>query len=126
VVAIPVIDDKDGPGRRLSQRPGTLDGILSGPVATTRAATSRDDEQLLKALGELVTPTGGQIVTLKPGDSASSTFGAALQRFRAGYVLQYVPTGVAPAGWHDVRISVKKSGRFDIQARKGYQGKESR
>jgi VWFA-related protein len=126
VVAVPMIDDKDGAGHRLSQRPGTIDGILSGPVTTTRAATTRDDAQLLKVLGDLVGPTGGQIVALTPGDSVSRTFGAALERFRAGYVLQYVPTGVASVGWHDVSISVKRPGRFDIQARKGYQGKESR
>jgi VWFA-related protein len=126
VVAVPVIDDKDGAGHRLSQRPGTIDGILSGPVTTTRAATSGDDRQLLKMLGELVAPTGGQIVALKPGDSVSKTFDAALERFRAGYVLQYVPKGVAAPGWHDVTLSVRKPGRFDILARKGYQGKESR
>ena len=126
VVAVPVIDDRDGAGRRLSQRTNTLDAILSGPITTTRAATSRDDGKLLKALGELAAPTGGQIVVLKPDDSVSKTFDAALERFRAGYVLQYVPKGVAAVGWHDVTISVKKSGHFDIQARKGYQGKESR
>jgi hypothetical protein len=51
-------------------------------------------------------------------------FGAALERFRAGYLLQYVPKGVAPEGWHEVSITVKKRGRFDVQARKGYQGRD--
>jgi VWFA-related protein len=124
VVAIPVLDDSDGAGRRLSQRPGTLEGILSGPVSTTRAATAHDDERLLADLAELVAPTGGEAVALKRDDSVSKLFGAALERFRAGYLLQYVPKGVAPEGWHEVSITVKKRGRFDVQARKGYQGRD--
>jgi len=115
VVAIPAGDDTDGAGHRLTQRPGTLEGVLSGPVTTTRAATARDDERLLRDLAELVAPTGGQVVPLNRGDSVSKLFGAALERFRAGYILQYVPKGVAPEGWHDVTISVKKRGRFDVQ-----------
>jgi VWFA-related protein len=123
VVAIPAVEDTEGAGRRLSQRPGTLEGILSGPVTTTRAAAAHDDERLLRDLAELVAPTGGQVVALNRGDSVSKLFGASLERFRAGYVLQYVPKGVTAEGWHDVTISVRKRGRFDIQARKGYQGR---
>jgi hypothetical protein len=38
-------------------------------------------------------------------------------------VLQYVPQGVAPDGWHDVTVAVKKHPKYEIRARKGYKGR---
>jgi hypothetical protein len=70
-----------------------------------------------------VSPTAGQLITLAPDASISQTFKAVLDDFRATYVLQYVPDGVAAPGWHDLQISVKKRGKFDIRARSGYRGR---
>ena len=53
----------------------------------------------------------------------SRLFRAMLDDFRATYVLQYVPHGVSPDGWHEVDVSVKTRGKFDIRARKGYRGR---
>jgi len=46
-----------------------------------------------------------------------------LEDFRATYVLQYVPQGVSPDGWHEVEVSVKARGKYDVRARKGYRGR---
>jgi hypothetical protein len=46
-----------------------------------------------------------------------------LEDFRASYVLQYVPRNVPPDGWHDITVSVKGHGKYDIRARKGYMGR---
>jgi hypothetical protein len=74
-------------------------------------------------LSDLVAPTAGQVLTLAPEESVSRMFRTMLDDFRATYVLQYVPNGVDPSGWHDVDITLKKHGRFDIRARKGYRGR---
>ena len=42
-----------------------------------------------------------------------------LDDFRASYVLQYVPRGVAAEGWHDVSVAVRKHAGYEIRARKG-------
>jgi VWFA-related protein len=76
-------------------------------------------------LAGLVGPTAGQIFTLDAGDSISGIFKRVLDDFRASYVLQYVPQGVAPAGWHEVSVRVTKPGKYDVRARKGYNGGSS-
>jgi hypothetical protein len=44
------------------------------------------------------------------------------EAFRQSYVLRYRPTNVPPAGWHDIKVSLVRKGRFDIRARRGYFG----
>ena len=73
-------------------------------------------------LPELVAPTAGQVFTFTPDESISSVFKRTLDDFRAAYVLQYVPQGVTREGWHDVAVTLKKPGKYDIRARKGYSG----
>lgn len=43
--------------------------------------------------------------------------------FRSSYVLHYTAEGVAEGGWHDLVVSVKRRGNFEIRARKGYMGR---
>ena len=74
-------------------------------------------------LTDLVTPTAGQVLPLRPDQSISGIFKALLDDFRSTYVLQYVAQGVDGAGWHEVEVSVKKRGKYDIRARKGYRGR---
>lgn len=73
-------------------------------------------------LPALVAPTAGQVFTFTPDESISSVFKRTLDDFRAAYVLQYVPQGVAREGWHDVVVTLKKPGKYDVRARKGYSG----
>jgi len=51
----------------------------------------------------------------------------AVRRIRPGIsaveVLQYVPRGVAPEGWHEVLVAVKKHPKYEIRARNGYEGR---
>jgi hypothetical protein len=63
------------------------------------------------------------VVALGTGESISRVFRTTLEDFRASYVLQYTAEGVAPEGWHELSVSVKKRGRYDIRARKGYMGR---
>ena len=79
-------------------------------------------DALTAILADLVAPTTGQVFTLEPKDSISRAFKRVRDDFRSRYVIEYVPSGVAPAGWHDVTVTVLKPGKFDVRARKGYQG----
>jgi hypothetical protein len=74
-------------------------------------------------LTDLVGPTSGQVFPLGTDDSVSRVFKVMLDDFRASYVLQYMPQGVAAEGWHELSVTVKKHPKYDIRARKGYKGR---
>jgi len=73
-------------------------------------------------LAELVNPTTGQVFPVTSGESISALFKKMFEDFRATYVLQYVPQGVARGGWHDVTVTLKKPGKYDVRSRNGYSG----
>ena len=88
-----------------------------------RAPDGGQRDPLAAFLSDLISPAAGQVFTLGPKDSISQVFRRMLEQFRASYVLQYVPRGVTAAGWHDVTVTVTARGRYEIRARKGYQGR---
>ena len=111
--------------RRLAQPRSGVDSLAGaanvtingqGPAAVTAGG-------IPAVLTTIVAPTAGQVFPLAPDTSISKTFKAMLDDFRSTYVLQYVPQGVDPHGWHDVEVSLKKRGKFEIKARKGYRGR---
>jgi hypothetical protein len=63
------------------------------------------------------------VLALDADDSISRVFRTTLEDFRATYVLQYVVSGVEPAGWHEVEVTLRKHARYDVRARKGYRGR---
>jgi VWFA-related protein len=130
-IVVPVAGARDDAGsRRLSQRGGSLDSLSAGDNVTAlgNGAAGRADghseyQGIPRVLAELVGPTSGQVFPLEAGDSVSRVFKATLDDFRASYVLQYVPQGVAAEGWHEVTVAVKKHPKYEIRARKGYEGR---
>jgi VWFA-related protein len=44
----------------------------------------------------------------------------ALDEIRAGYIVRYVPTGVPDNGWHQISVTIKRSGRYEVRARPGF------
>jgi VWFA-related protein len=122
-IVVPVIPVGGIETPRLSQRAGAMDSLMSGSNVT-RPGEVKGSEDMPPVLVDLVAPTGGQVVRLLPGDSISRSFRAMLEDFRAAYVLQYTPRGVAPGGWHDVDVTLKRGGRFEVRARKGYMRRE--
>ena len=64
--------------------------------------------------------TGGSVWDV---DDAVGGVKSILADFRSRYLLQYVPTGVARGGWHDVTVTTPKFPDYKIQARKGYLGR---
>jgi VWFA-related protein len=79
-------------------------------------------DAIAEALTALVGPTSGQVFTPDSAEPVSGVFKRVLEDFRASYVLQYAPSGVAIPGWHEVTVTVKKPGRYDVRARRGYTG----
>ena len=112
--------------RRLSQRGGSIDSLMGADnvaIGGRGAPNQAGDQSVPSVLTDLVGPTSGQVFPLAANDSVSRVFKAMLDDFRASYVLQYVPRGVADDGWHEVFVTVKKHPRYEIRARKGYKGR---
>jgi VWFA-related protein len=125
-IVVPVAGARSDSGtRRLAQR-NTVDSLSAGDNVALGGNGSQNragEENVPAVLADLVGPTSGQVFALASDDSVSRVFKAMLDDFRASYVLQYVPQGVAPEGWHDVVVTVKKHPKYDIRARKGYRGR---
>jgi VWFA-related protein len=124
-IVVPVAGTRgEGSMRRLAQR-NTIDSLSTGENVNPggRDAQNGGEGAVPSILAELVGPTSGQVFQLGTDDSISQVFKAMLDDFRASYVLQYVPRGVPPDGWHDVSVTVKKQPKYEIRARKGYQGR---
>jgi hypothetical protein len=49
-----------------------------------------------------------------------ATFERIVGEFRRRYLISYMPSGVAPGGWHAIEVSVIKRG-VTVTARRGYQ-----
>jgi VWFA-related protein len=123
-IVVPVAGGGDGTVRRLSQR-NTIDSLATGDNISMggRGARNAGDGSVLPVLADLVAPTSGRVFQLGTDESVSQVFKAMLDDFRASYVLQYVPRGVAPDGWHELSVSVKTHPKYEIRARKGYKGR---
>jgi hypothetical protein len=124
-IVVPVSAAKNV-ARRLTQRNGSFDSLGGGSnVVVNGQGGGATTEGVPPVLADLVAPTAGQVLTLEGDESISRIFKSMLDEFRATYVLQYVPRGVAPEGWHEVDVTVKKHGKYDVRARRGYRGRST-
>jgi VWFA-related protein len=71
---------------------------------------------------ELTARTGGRLFIVDYEDSVGTSFKRIIDEYRTSYVLQYTPTGVTREGWHELAVRVKRPGRLQVVARKGYWG----
>jgi hypothetical protein len=125
-IVVPIVSGRAGETRRLSQRAGGTPDSLAGAGNLTvngQGPAGVAPEGVPQVLSDLVGPTAGQVLPLAADESISGAFKRILEDFRATYVLQYQPAGVEPSGWHDLEISIKKHGNYDVRARKGYRGR---
>lgn len=89
-------------------------GPVTFVLAPDRAA--RPHGGVLRAVAR---QTGGDVLIAKDRTAVASALTSALHGFRASYVLRYIPAGVSPSGWHEIRVQTK-SRRYAIRARQGY------
>jgi hypothetical protein len=64
-----------------------------------------------------VRQTGG---TVRRVDERRNDLADVISDFRTSYVLRFTPQAPRP-GWHELKITVRREGRFDVRARKGYE-----
>jgi hypothetical protein len=118
-----VITIEDLRALRGNRMPATGGIGMRGSVS---AGLSTADEQQLPTvrpiLDAAVAPTGGQVFPVDALDPVGEAFAAAIRAFRTSYVLRYSPVGVEKPGWHNLTVSIMRSGRFEIRARRGYEG----
>ena len=70
-------------------------------------------------LGDLASAGGGRRWRAASARDLRELFGRVLDELRSRYLLSYYPTGVAGAGWHDVKVTLRRA-RGDVTARPGY------
>ena len=74
------------------------------------------------ALQAVTARTGGRVFVIDLNDSISDAFKDVLADYRTSYLLQYIPQGVPPEGWHEIVVRVKKTGAYEVRARRGWGG----
>jgi VWFA-related protein len=124
-IVVPISPPPADTQRGLSQRGGGTPDSLAGAgnVSVGGRGAAVTSESVPPFLSDLVTPTAGVVLAVPPDQSVSRIFKTLLDDFRSTYVLQYVAQGVSATGWHEVQVSVKKRGRYEIRARKGYRAR---
>jgi hypothetical protein len=68
-------------------------------------------------LDEVAYATGGDVVN---ESGIARAFDKVLASLNAGYLLSYVPAGVARDGWHDITVTIARPGNYTVRARRGY------
>lgn len=86
-------------------------------VAVAHDVTRLPHRAMFEAMTEA---TGGRFAVLGRGGNLSGAFVQALDNFRQSYVLRYTVRGVPRPGWHPVEVRVRRPGRYDVLARRGY------
>jgi VWFA-related protein len=89
-----------------------LDVVLFG---ITTDAPRRD------LLEELADASGGELIRIRTLKELGVTLQSLLDGFRQRYLLSFVPRDVTRAGWHTLKVRVKKPGAA-VKARAGYFG----
>jgi VWFA-related protein len=89
----------------------------SGVVAYGVSVRSPVRPQFLEELTGL---TGGRLFEVERTQNLEAVFLGVLQEFRHRYLVSYAPRGVAPGGWHQLDVRVKR--RATVKARPGYLG----
>jgi VWFA-related protein len=89
-------------------------------IALTPASLGPGLEQHERFFEELADLTGGRFTKVRSDAEVGPAFLQGLDEFRSGYVLRYAPRGVAARGWHEIVVKVKRPGRYEVRARRGY------
>ena len=86
--------------------------VVAFGVATNKLRTA--------FLKDLADATGGDAVEIQSTAELRNTLVRLVNEYRQRYVLAYSPAGVAPTGYHSIKVSVSRKGAT-VKARQGYQ-----
>jgi len=98
------------------------DSVVHFVVGEPGLGANAGEDREVTRLGALAATTGGQVLPIDLNSSIAEAFKRVIDDFRTSYVLRYRPELVTPTGWHEIAVTVTRSGRFDVRARKGYFG----
>lgn len=91
------------------------------PRGRTMETRFRPDDNGRALLADVARSTGGYFhVRSVFGDRMLDAFRSVLTELHHAYVVQYVPKGVVPEGWHDIEVRVPSRPQALVRARKGY------
>ncbi len=94
--------------------------MVPKPVSFSRRAMPSREVPPSPPVAGIASLTGGATYFIDAAGDIPSSFRAALDEFRHRYVLRYpIPTW-APGRWHNVKVTIRREGRFDVRARRGY------
>jgi VWFA-related protein len=111
--------------RRVLEAARDLEAVVYGIVTMREAAgqpAPRRDHVRPPGggfLGELADVTGGAVLGAEEG-GLGAAFQSILTLAQNRYVLRYTPRGVKDAGWHELRVRLKRT-RGELKVRRGYQ-----
>ncbi|MEO7192620.1 MAG: VWA domain-containing protein [Vicinamibacterales bacterium] len=71
-------------------------------------------------LSDVADTSGGRFALLEGTGQIDREFVSSLEDFRLSYTLSYDTSATAKPGWHELTVRVKRPGRYDIRARRGY------
>jgi VWFA-related protein len=94
---------------------GVVTGVTLSPSQMSERISAWTASQ--NAIFTAVDRTGG---VLHHVSDRVAAFERVLADFRSSYVLHYTPRGVAPTGWHELRVTVPKQNGLTIRSRRGY------
>jgi len=97
----------------------TLFIAMTSMASSPYRVSDRARDAVRQALGRAVNITGGAIVSAK---NAVDSFRDLLAKLDEQYVLGYTPEGVAPGGWHEIKVELKNPNGATVSARRGYFG----
>jgi hypothetical protein len=112
-----------GPTTTIQEPAGLIGDVFSAARSLPRTVSvplTREHVDPEGTLGEVASTTGGDLLLLPEHRSLAGSFARILSDFRTSYVLTYGPAGVKAGGWHELKISVRRPGRYEVRARKGY------
>ncbi len=94
---------------------GTRAGIRTS--SGTPVPTGENEQK--RALREIAEASGGRYWTAESPGRLREAFAAIAASLSQRYVLRYEPQGVAPGGWHELAVRLRK-GKGKVQSRRGY------
>jgi hypothetical protein len=75
------------------------------------------------SLQDIAQRAGGQFHNFdQPRETTIALLNDLITASHVRYVLRYTPTGVQKGGWHSLSVRIKRSGKFNISFKKGYDG----
>jgi VWFA-related protein len=100
----------------VTRRSGVVAHVVQLQPAAWQGSTSTGASD---ALDNIADAAGGRRWSARSSRGLRELFAQVLEELRSRYLLTYYPSGVAGAGWHEVKVSIKGA-RGDVIARPGY------